>query len=102
LSLGLESLYTYISDCEQINHHLWFLHGYLLHSLDIVDTITEGVDDLNVLDVRDSTPGIVEMIDVVAGTLILLLLDGLEGLSSRRTLLCALKVSDEHGTQLIP
>jgi hypothetical protein len=99
LSLGLESLYTYISDCEQISHHLWFLHGYLLHSLDIADTIAEGVDDLNVLDVRDGAPGIVEMIDVVAGTLILLLLDGL---SSRRTLLCALKVSDEHGTQLVP
>jgi hypothetical protein len=34
-------------------------------------------------------------------TLIMLLLDGLEGLGSRRTLIGALKVPDEHGTQVV-
>jgi hypothetical protein len=102
LSLGLESLYTYISDCEQISHHLGFLHGYLFHSLDITDTIVEGVDDPNVLDVQDGISGIAETLDVVTETLIMLLLDGLEGLSSRWTLVCALEVLDEHGTHLVP
>jgi hypothetical protein len=32
----------------------------------------------------------------------MLMLDGLEGLDSRRTLIGALEVPDEHGTQLIP
>jgi hypothetical protein len=32
----------------------------------------------------------------------MLLLDGPEGLGSRRTLVGALEVSDEHGTQLVP
>jgi hypothetical protein len=54
------------------------------------------------LDVWDSVPGIVEMLEVVLETLIMLLLDGLEGLSSRWTLVCALKVLNEHGTQLVP
>jgi hypothetical protein len=30
------------------------------------------------------------------------LLDSLEGLSSRWMLVCALKVSNKHGTQLVP
>jgi hypothetical protein len=74
----------------------------LFHSLDIADSIMEGVDDLNVLDVRNSILGIVEMLDVVAETLIMLLLDGLEGLSSGWMLVCALEVLNEHGTQLVP
>jgi hypothetical protein len=100
-SLGLGSLYTYFSDCEQISHRLGFLHRYLFHNLDIVEAITKGIDDLNVLDVRDGIPGIAEILDVVTETLIMLLLDGLEGLSSRWMLLCALKVADEHGTHLV-
>jgi hypothetical protein len=32
----------------------------------------------------------------------MLLLDGLQGLYSRRTLVCALKVPDEHGPKLVP
>jgi hypothetical protein len=32
----------------------------------------------------------------------MLLLDGLEGLGSRWTLICALEVSNEHDTQLVP
>jgi hypothetical protein len=38
----------------------------------------EGVDDLDVLDVRDNVPGIAEMFHVVSDALIMLLLDGLE------------------------
>jgi hypothetical protein len=59
----------------------------------------EGVDDPNVLDVRDGISGITETLDVVTETLIMLLLDGL---SSRWTLVCALEVLDEHGTHLVP
>jgi hypothetical protein len=102
LSLGLESLYAYISDCEQISHRIGFFHGYLFHSLDIIDAITEGIDDLNVLDARGDVPGITETLDIVAETLIMLLLDGLDDPSSRWTLICALKVLDEYGTQLVP
>jgi hypothetical protein len=95
-------VYAYISDCEQISHYFGLLHGYLFHSLDIADAITEGVDDLDVLDVRDGIPGIAKTLDVIVETLIMLLLDGLEGLDSRWTLICALEVFDEHGTQLVP
>jgi hypothetical protein len=92
---------AYIGDREQISHHLGLLHSYLLHSLDITDAIAEGVDDLNVLDVRDGVPSIAETLDIVTETLIMLLLDGFDGLSSRWTLVCALEVPDEHGTQLV-
>jgi hypothetical protein len=37
----------------------------------------------------------------IAKTLILSLLDGLEGFSRRWTFIRALKVSNEHGTQLV-
>jgi hypothetical protein len=78
------------------------LHGYLFHSLDIVDAIMEGIDDLDVLDVWDGIPGITEMLDIITETFIMLLLDGPESLGSRWTLICALEVLDEHGTQLVP
>jgi hypothetical protein len=100
--LGFGSLYAYIGDCEQISHHFGLIHGYLFHSLDIADAITEYVHYLDVLDVRDDLPGIAETFDIIVETLIMLLLDGLEGLSSRWTLIRALEVPDEHGTQLIP
>jgi hypothetical protein len=96
--LGLRSLDAYICNYKYIGHHFWLLHGYLLHNLDITDPVTEGVDDLNVLDVRDSIPGIADMFHVVLKTLIRLLLDGFEGFYSRWTLVRALKVSNEHGT----
>jgi hypothetical protein len=76
-SSGLESLNAYVSDYEQIDHHPRFLHGYLLHSLDITDPVTEGTDDLIVLDVQDSIPSIAETFHVVLKALIRLLLDGL-------------------------
>jgi hypothetical protein len=62
----------------------------------------EGVNDFDILDVRDAIFGIAEMLDIIAEILIMLLLDGLEGLNSRRTLIGALEVPDEHGTQLVP
>jgi hypothetical protein len=62
----------------------------------------EGINNLDVLDVWDTISGIVETLDIITETLIMLLLDGLEGLSSRQTLRGALEVSDEHGTQLVP
>jgi hypothetical protein len=40
----------------------------------------EGIDDLNVLDIWDSIPGITETFHVVLKTLIMLLSDGLQGL----------------------
>jgi hypothetical protein len=41
---------------------------------------------------------VLRVLAVDVETLIMLLLDGLEGLGSRRTLIGALKVPDEHGT----
>jgi hypothetical protein len=58
----------------------------------------EGVDDLDILDVRDSIPGVAEMFHIVPEALIMLLPDGLESLSSRWTLVHALEVPIEHGT----
>jgi hypothetical protein len=102
LSPGFRSLYAYIGDREQISHRCVLLHGYLFHNFDIADTIMEGINDLDVLDVRDAVSGIVEMLDIIAETLIMLMLDGIEGLGSRWTLIGALEVPDEHGTQLVP
>jgi hypothetical protein len=59
------------------------LHGNLLNSLNIADPITEGIDDFDVLDVRDSVPGVVEMFHVVLEAFIMLLLDNLQGLNCR-------------------
>jgi hypothetical protein len=61
----------------------------------------EGINDLDIVDVRDIVSSIAEMLDIIMETLIMLLLDGLEGLGSRRTLIGALEVPNEHGTQLI-
>jgi hypothetical protein len=96
-SPGFGGLYAHVGDYEQIDHCLGLLHGDLLHSLD-VDPITEGIDDLDVLDVRDSVPGIIETFHVVPETLIILLSDGLHGLCWRWTLVRALQVSNEYGT----
>jgi hypothetical protein len=83
LSSGFRSLYAYIGDHKQISQCFGLLQGYLFHSFDIVDAITEGVNDLDVLDVWDAVSDIAEMLDIITETLIMLLLDGLEGLSSR-------------------
>jgi hypothetical protein len=42
------------------------------------------------------------MFDIITETLIVLLLDGLEGLGGRWMLIGALEFPDEHGTQLVP
>jgi hypothetical protein len=62
------------------------------------DSVAEGVDDLDVLDIRDSVPGITETFHIVSEALIMLLPDGLHSLNSGQTLICALEVPDEHGT----
>jgi hypothetical protein len=97
-SPGLGSLNAYTSGCKKIGHHFGLLHGDLLNSLDTIHPITKSIDNLNVLDVRDSLPGIAKIFHVVLKTLIMLLLDGLQGFSCRWTLVCTLEVLDEHGT----
>jgi hypothetical protein len=52
--------------------------------------------------VRDAISSIAEMLNIITETLIMLLLDGLECLSSRWMLIGALEVPDEHDTQLVP
>jgi hypothetical protein len=101
-SPGFGSLYAYVGDRKQISHRFGLLHGYLFHSFDIDDAIMEGVNDLDVLNMRDVIPSIAETLDIIAETLIMLLFDDLEGLDSRRMLISALKIPGEHGTQLVP
>jgi hypothetical protein len=74
---------------KQMEHRLRFLHGDLLDSLDVTNFVTEGIDDLDVLDIWDSVPGIAGMFHVVLLALIMCLPDGLESLSSRWTLIRA-------------
>jgi hypothetical protein len=79
-------------------HLLGLLHGDLLHSLDVGDPVTEGIDDLDVLDVQDNISGVAEIFHVVLKTFTMLLSDGPQGLCCRRTLIYALEVPNEHGT----
>jgi hypothetical protein len=58
----------------------------------------EGVKDLDVLDIRDSVPGVAEIFHVVPVALTMLLPDSLRILSSRWTLIRAMEVPDEHST----
>jgi hypothetical protein len=83
LSPCFRSLNSCVSDCEQIGHCLGLLHGDLLHSLEVADSVAEGVDDLDVMDIRDSIPDVVEMFHIVLEALIMLLPHGLQSLSSR-------------------
>jgi hypothetical protein len=99
-SLGFGSFYAYISNREQIGHRFGLLHCYLFYNFEITDAIMEGVN--NVLDVRDAVSGIAEMLDIITETLIVLLLDGLDGLGGKWTLIGAIEVPDEHGTQMVP
>jgi hypothetical protein len=75
--LGFGGLYAYIGDCEQIDYRLGLLFGDLLHSLDITDPVVEGIDDLDILDVRDNVPSMAKMFYVVLETFIMLLPVGL-------------------------
>jgi hypothetical protein len=77
-SPGFRSLNAYVSDCEQIDHRSRLLHVDVLHSLDVADSVVEGIDDLDVLDIRDDILGVVEIFHVVPETVIMLLLDGLQ------------------------
>jgi hypothetical protein len=66
--------------------------------LDIGDSITKGVDDLDVLNIWDSIPDIVETFHIIPEALIKLLLDSLYGFSRRGILVCDLEVLNEHDT----
>jgi hypothetical protein len=68
-SPGFRSLYAYIGNREQISHRFGLLHGYLFLGFNIIDTITEGINNLDVLDVRDSISGIAEILDIIIETL---------------------------------
>jgi hypothetical protein len=98
-SPGFGSFYAYIGNHEKIGHRFELLHRYLFHDFEIADAISEGVNNLDVLEVRDVVSGIAEMFDIITETLVVLLLDGLEGLCGRWTLIGALEVPDEHGTR---
>jgi hypothetical protein len=65
LSLCFQSLDACVRDYGQINYHLRLLYGYLLDSLDVANSVVEGVDDLDILSLQDSVSGVAEMFDVV-------------------------------------
>jgi hypothetical protein len=79
-SPGFESFYAYIGNREQIGYRFGLLHRYLFHDFEIADVISEGVNNL---DVRGVVSGIAETLDIITETLIVLLLDGLEGLGGK-------------------
>jgi hypothetical protein len=99
---GFGSLYAYIGNRKHIGYCFGILHCYLFHGFDITDAISEGVNNLKILDVQDVISDIAKTLDIITKTLIMLLLDVLEGLGGRWTLIGALEVPDEHGTQLVP
>jgi hypothetical protein len=101
-SPGFRSFYAYTGNHEQIGHRFGLLHRYLFHGFEIADAISDGVNNINVLDVRDTISSVAETLDIITETLIVLLLDGLEGLGGRWTLIGALEVPNEYGTQLVP
>jgi hypothetical protein len=95
------------SPCPEISgvvpgYRLRLLHGNVLNIFDIADPITEGINDLDVLDIRDSIPGIAEIFHVAPETLTLLLSNGLQSLYCRWMLVRALEAPNEYGTQLVP
>jgi hypothetical protein len=59
------------------------LHGDLVQSLDVADSVMKSIDDLDVLYIWDDVPDIAETFHVVLENLIMLLLDGLQSLNSR-------------------
>jgi hypothetical protein len=90
LSPGFGSFYAYIGNHEQIGHHFGLLHRYLFYDFEIADAISEGINNLDVLDVWDVVSGIAETLDIITETLFVLLLDGLERLGGRWMLIGAL------------
>jgi hypothetical protein len=47
-------------------------------SLVIADPVTKDIDDLDILNVWDSVPGVVEMFHIILKTFLMLLSDGLQ------------------------
>jgi hypothetical protein len=95
LCLGFGSLNACVRDHEQIRHCFGLLHDDLLHILDVTDSVMKGVDDLDVLDIRDSIPDIVKIFYVDPEALIMLLPNCLQSLSSRWMLVRALEVTND-------
>jgi hypothetical protein len=89
---GLWGLNTDVCDHQQTSHNFRLLHGDFLDSLDVTHPILEGIDDLNVLHIRDSVSSVSEIFHIILEALIMLLLDGLQGFSRG----WALEVADEH------
>jgi hypothetical protein len=82
-SPGFRYLNACVSHHKLISHLFGLLHDDLPHGLDVVDSVMEGTDDLNILDVQNSVSGVAEIFHIVSHALIILLSDGLESLSSR-------------------
>jgi hypothetical protein len=61
----------------------WLLHGDLLNGLDVSDPVTESIDDLDVLNVGNSIPGIAKMFHIISEPFIMPLLDGFKSFSGR-------------------
>jgi hypothetical protein len=101
-SSSLWCLDANVSNCQQIGHQFGLFHDNLLNSLDVVEPFTENIDDFDVLNVRDSVSGIAKMFYVLTEAFIMLLLDGLQSFCCRWTLIRALEVVNEHGTNLVP
>jgi hypothetical protein len=97
-SSGLIGLDAHVNKCLQINHCLGILHCDLLNNLDIAHLVMKGIDDLDVLHIRDSVPGVTETFHIVLKSFIMLLHNGLQGFSCTWTLTRTLEVLDEHGT----
>jgi hypothetical protein len=96
LGSGLGGLNVDINNCKHIDQRSRLFHGDLLNSHDVGDPVTKDIDDFNVLNVWDRIPGVVETFHIISKALIMLLLDGLQGFSCGRTLVCALEVPNEH------
>jgi hypothetical protein len=89
---GLEGLNAEVSNYKKIDHRFRLFHGDLLHRLNVTDSIAQGIDNFDVLNVWDIVPGIAEMFHVVLEAFIKLLFDSLEGFCCRWMLVRALKV----------
>jgi hypothetical protein len=62
----------------------------------------KSIDDLDVLNVRGSVSSIAEIFHVISKVFIMLPLDDLQSFCYRWTLIRALEVANEKGTQLLP
>jgi hypothetical protein len=90
-----------ISDCEQFCHRLRLLHDDLFDSLEICHAIAEGIDHFYILDVWDHVPGVAKALNIVTNSFSVLLLDNLQSLCHRGSLIHSLEVPNECGAELV-